>query len=64
MGMSYVDIPNIFHHTAEGMDFMDALKVTEDIDLFGLKSIQILIEAHQKYWLKRHLYAIGLPQFL
>ena len=39
MGMSYVDIPNIFHHTEEGMDFMDALKVTEDIDLFGLKSV-------------------------
>lgn len=46
------------------MDFLNALKVTEDIDLFGLKSIQILIEAHQKYWLKRHFLVIGLPQFL
>ena len=46
------------------MDFLNALKVTEDIDLFGLKSIQILIEAHQKYWLKRHFLVIGFPQFL
>ena len=43
---------------------MNALKDTEDIEIFGLKSIQILIESHQQYWLKRHLLVIGLPQLL
>lgn len=64
MSMQYLDIPNIFRHTAEGMDFMTALKETEDIEIFGLKSIQILIESHQQYWLKRHLLVIGIPQLL
>ena len=64
MSMQYLDIPNIYQHTAEGMDFMHALKVTEDIEIFGLKSIQILIEHHQKYWLRRHLLVIGLPQLI
>ena len=44
MSMQYVDIPNIYQHTDEGMDFMKALKVTEDLEIFSLKSIQIIIE--------------------
>ena len=47
MSLQYLDVPNIFKQTAEGKDFMVALKNTEDIDIFGLKSIQIIIEAHQ-----------------
>ena len=32
-----------------------------DLEIFGLKSVQLLIDGHLAYWDGYNLYAVGLP---
>mgnify|MGYP007095176713 CR=1 FL=1 len=44
MDMNYLDLPFIYSSTNEGFDFMFALTKCQDLNLFSLKSVQIVID--------------------
>ena len=66
MQTDYIDIPYLYTNTEHGMDFIYALSSTkpEKISLFGLKSVQILIDGHFVYWRKMSIFIIGIPMLL
>ena len=39
MDLQYLDMPYIFRQTKEGFNFIYALMVCDDLEIFGLKSI-------------------------
>ena len=46
MKMEFLDIPLVYWNTAAGFDFIYALNKCEDINVFALKSVQIMIGEH------------------
>ena len=68
MQLNYLDIPYMYARTERGMEFIQALVDDsirkDDVSLFGLASVQIIIEHHEKYWKKRNLLFFGLPLLL
>ena len=50
MSLQYYDAPDIYKRTPVGMDFIKALDSTDKIELFALKSVQIVIDHHWSYW--------------
>lgn len=62
MEMQYCDIPSLFKPTEIGKDFISALALNPNIDLFNNKSIQVLINAQQKHWMRIDILAFFLPR--
>ena len=62
MVMQYMDVPQLHYNTLEGMDFIDALSKSNDLELFALKSVQVLIDAQHSYWFKIDFYAFFLVE--
>ena len=52
MILNYLDLPYIFGPTKDGFNFIYALEAMEnlDLDIFGLKSVQIIIDQQLKKW--------------
>ena len=50
--------------TARGRDFIDALTECKDRDIFLLRSVQILVDHHYRYWQRINFYFVLLPSFL
>lgn len=44
--MIYLDLPLIHYHTEEGFDMLDALKDSNNVELFGRAAVQVLIDKH------------------
>ena len=65
MQLTYLDIPYMYARTERGMEFIQALVDDsirkDDVSLFGLASVQIIIDYHERYWFKRNLFFFGLP---
>ena len=61
MNLQYYDAPDIYRHTPVGMDFIWALHKTDNLELFALKSVQILIDNHWSYWRRLNTLLFGLP---
>ena len=64
MDMKYLDIPFIFRPTHEGFEFIDALLETNQLEIFGLKSVQTIIDSHHDHWQWKIMLFIGLPILL
>ena len=61
MDLQFLDMPYIFRQTQDGFDFIYALTECKDLELFNLKSIQVLIDTHAAYWDRiNHIY-VGIP---
>ena len=52
MMLNYLDLPHIFRDTEDGFNFMYALNNIgdRDLDIFGLKSVQIMIDLQFIKW--------------
>ena len=61
MDLRYLDIPYVFCPSKEGSKFIDALVECPELEIFGLHSVQILIDSHHYYWKRVNLITIGLP---
>ena len=61
--LKFLDLPHVYKQTSDGFAFIEALNEMAGIDLeiFGLKSVQLLIDGHLAYWDGYNLYAVGLP---
>ena len=67
MDLWYLDIPVAYKPTFEGFEFIDALlegPEESSLKLFGLKSVQIIIDNHHAYWFWKNILFIGLPMTL
>ena len=64
MNLYYLDVPNIFSNTPEGMDLIYALSKTDDMSIFNSKSVQIIIDEQQGRWLNIDYLAFLLPETL
>ena len=64
MTLKYLDMPFIYRPTKQGFDFIYALTKAEDLDLFSLKSVQIVIDSHASYWYRRNHLFYGLPMVI
>ena len=68
MTLQFLDLPNVHKSTEEGQELIYALyemhKENEDLEVFGLKSVQILIDWHIEHWQNINRYVIGWPIFL
>ena len=64
MKLEYIDIPDLFRNTAEGFDFIYALNKTKNLDLFAIKTVQIIIDHQWKYWRVANLLVFGLPVYI
>ena len=61
MNLQYYDAPDIYKRTPVGMDFIRALDTTDQIELFSLRSVQVVIDHHWSYWRRVNYLAFGLP---
>ena len=61
MKLQFLDVPLVFYNTHVGFDFIQALNKTKDYSIFGLKSVQIMIDEHARHWDKVNYLAVGLP---
>lgn len=57
-------MPFIYHPTQQGFDFIYALTQSEDLDIFMLKSVQIVIDSHADYWYRINHIFYGLPMLI
>ena len=64
MNLQYLDLPYIFNPTRKGFDFIYALSHCENMDIFTLKSVQIVIDCHARYWDKLNYLCVGLPMLI
>ena len=64
MKLEYIDIPDLFRNTAEGINFIYALEKTERLDLFAIKTVQIIIDHQWKYWRVANGLVFGLPAII
>ena len=64
MQLLYFDLPELYSKTDEGMDFIFALEENDDLELFALKSVQILIDVQHDYWSVINYTFFGLPLLL
>ena len=64
MNLQYLDLPYIFGPTRKGFDFIYALSQCENMDIFTLKSVQIVIDCHARYWDKLNYLCVGLPMLI
>jgi len=64
MSLMYLDVPNLYSNTPEGMDLIYALMAAEDLSIFALKSVQIIIDAQQERWLRIDYIAFFGPELL
>ena len=55
MDLRYLDIPYVFCPSQDGFNFIDALVECPELEIFGLHSVQILIDSHHFYWKKVNL---------
>ena len=62
MEMQYCDVPSLYKPTDIGKDFIVALAKNPNIELFNNKTIQVLINAQQKQWMKIDVLAFFLPR--
>ena len=64
MVLNFIDIPNLYRNTVEGEKFIYALNDCEDLKIFSLRSVQIIIDCHYRHWKWLNLKALGLPQLI
>ena len=64
MSLQFMDVPYVYSITNYGFDFIYALSFCEDINIFGLKSIQAIINIHEAYWQTINLKFIGIPNMV
>ena len=66
MQLLYIDIPYLYKQNKFGMDFIYSLAETKkhDTTLFGLKTVQIIIDQHFRYWRWKFIYIMGVPMVL
>ena len=61
MDYIYLDLPFIHLNTEEGMDFLEALKINKNLDLYAKESVQILITKHWERWSWFNYYWRAIP---
>ena len=61
MVLNFIDIPNLHKNTAQGRQFIYALNDCEDLKIFSLRSVQIIIDCHYRHWRWLNLKAFGIP---
>ena len=61
MKLEYLDMANAFVNSEDGFYLIRALEKTSNIELFALKSVQILIDYQWMYWRKAKNLTYGLP---
>ena len=64
MNLQYLDMPHITRPTREGFDFIYALAECETLEIFDLKSIQIVIDCHARYWDRINYLFVGFPMMI
>ena len=64
MNMQYLDLLYIFRQTNDGFDFIYALTESDDLEIYGISSVQIIIDRHHAYWWKFNIFGIGLPMLI
>ena len=64
MNLQYLDMPYITRPTQAGFDFIYALAECENLDIFNLKSIQIIIDCHARYWDRINYLFVGFPMVI
>ena len=64
MNLQYLDLPYIFAPTYKGFDFIYALSKCNNMDIFTLKSVQIVIDCHARYWDRLNYLCVGLPMLI
>ena len=61
MQLSFIDIPYVYNYNELGFKIIEALDDSTDINLFGLKSVQIMIDSLHHHWSRVNLVFIGIP---
>ena len=60
--MQFLDTPYIYEQTKEGFEFIYALTAAkEELEIFGLDSVQMIIDKHRAFWRPYNVYGMGLP---
>ena len=62
--LKYMDLPFIFDQNEAGFAYVKALNKCQDLEIFKLASVQIVIDCHYEHWWKRSMLFIGLPMSL
>ena len=61
MSLLYLDMPFVFKPNKSGYDFITALTKCTELDIFRLKSVQIVIDCHASHWNRINYLCVGLP---
>ena len=61
MQLEYLDMPHVFKPNKAGFEFIYGLNKCEELEIFNLKSVQIIIDSHIAYWNKLNYLFVGLP---
>ena len=64
MSLQYLDIPYLYYGTPAGNDFIIGLGKCKDLSIFGLSSVQIIIENHNAHWKKIIFISILMPMII
>ena len=64
MNMRYLDIPYIYRPNQQGFEFIYALTECDEMELFNLASVQIVIDCHADYWNRINYLFVGGPMIL
>ena len=64
MTLQYLDLPYLYRPTVQGFDFIYALTECENMEIFTLKSVQIIIDCHARYWDRINYLFVGLPRII
>ena len=64
MNLRYLDMPFFYHHSELGFEFVNALEECENLDLFKLPSVQIMIDSQMDYWYNVIGFGLALPLIL
>ena len=61
MTLQFLDMPYMCRNNEDGFKFVHALAECPDLELFGLKSVQIIIGKQEDWWRKLSLLCVGAP---
>lgn len=63
MIIRYLDIPVYMYNSSEGYHFFEALDKHKDLEIFGRKSVQILLN-HREHELKSYYYSLFVIPYM
>ena len=61
MEMEYLDMPFVYKPNKAGFEFIYALNKCDELEIFNLKSVQIIIDSHAEYWNRLNYIFVGIP---